>query len=59
MNPWKQNILDLCRNVIRFALWLALAINGAMVAIFSVVFTCAFLQHAWSWCRRVLFSSAW
>lgn len=59
MNPWKQNVTHLCRDIIRFAIWVALALNGAMAAIFSVAFTFEFLRHAWRWCRRAIFSSEW
>ncbi len=59
MNPWKQHILEFCRNIIRFALWFAFVLNGVMLAIFSIVFTAQFLWHLWTWCDRVLYTGSW
>lgn len=59
MNPWKQSILDFCRNVVRFGLWIAVALNAAMLAVFSIAFTYQFLTHGWTWCRRVMFTGEW
>ena len=59
MNPWRQTILHLFRDVLRFALWLCVVINGLMLAFFSILFVHQFLRHLWSWCTRVLFSRPW
>ena len=59
MNPWKQKLLDLLRDILRFALWLCVALIGLMTAIFSIVFVYQFLNHLWSWCARVLFTGSW
>ena len=59
MNPWRQNILELFRSIIRFALWCAILLNGVMIAIFSIAFTFQFLTYFWGWLRRVLFSDPW
>ena len=59
MNPWKQTILILLRDILRFALWLCVALIGLMVAIFSIVFVYQFLRHLWTWCDRVLFPGSW
>ncbi len=59
MNPWKQGKIEICRNAIRFAFWVALSVNGGMAAMFSIAFCWEFFRHAWTWCRRVLFSSDW
>ncbi len=59
MNPWQQNLLDLCRNVIRFGLWFAVILDGLMLALFSIAFTAKFLWHLWTWCCRVLFTGSW
>ncbi len=59
MNPWLHNPLDLCRKVIRFALWFAIALNLAMLAIFSIVFTFQFTIHLWGWLDRVMFQGSW
>lgn len=47
------------RDFVRFALWVCLAINAAMLAIFSVFFTYEFLSHLWTYCERVLFRDPW
>ena len=59
MNPWKQTLLNFLRDIMRFALWLCIALIGLMAAIFSITFVYQFLQHLWSWCSRVLFSEPW
>ena len=59
MNPWKQSILSILRDIVRFALWVVLAVNGVMFAVFSVLFTYQFLRHLWSFCDRVLFPGEW
>ncbi len=59
MNPWKQTILLLLRDILRFALWLCVALIGLMVAVFSIVFVFQFLRHLWTWCVRVLFTGSW
>ncbi len=59
MNPWTQAVLERARNVLRFALWLVVVINGLMLAVFSVLFTFEFLRHLWSWCERRLFGEPW
>jgi hypothetical protein len=59
MNPWRVSFLELCRNVLRLALWACLTVNGLMLGVFSIIFTFFFLRHLWSWCHRVLFSGQW
>ena len=59
MNPWRKNILDICRNTIRFVLWTCFALVTLMTAVFSVRFCYEFYMCLWSWCARVLFSSPW
>ncbi len=58
-NPWKQSVLEWCRNFVRFGLWIAITVNALMLAIFSIRFTYLFLVHLWSWCDRVLFPGSW
>ena len=45
MNPWQQKFLDVCRSIIRFALWCAIVLNGLMLALFLIAFTAQFLWH--------------
>lgn len=59
MNPWRAGIVEKSRSIIRFALWIFLAVNSAMLCIFSVFFTYEFLHHLWEWCKRVFFSGNW
>lgn len=59
MNPWRLNFFDLCRSILRFALWSCLTVNGLMLGTFSLVFVYFFLTHLWQFCRRVLFSNPW
>ena len=59
MNPWQQNILELARNFIRFALWCAILLNGAMLTLFSIAFTFQFLFHLWGCLKRVMFDEPW
>lgn len=59
MNPWKQSILDLLRDILRFALWIAFVINGLMIGVFSIAFCYHFLDHAWSWLVGHVFTGSW
>ena len=59
MNPWKQTVLFLLRDILRFALWFCLVVCGLMVGLFAITFSYEFLRHLWSWCRRVLFTGGW
>lgn len=59
MNPWKENLLTFCRNVLRFVLWLCLAANGVMLGIFSILFTFEFLRSLWQFCARTIFANPW
>lgn len=58
-NPWNRTPLGYCRDVVRFALWVCLAINAAMLAVFTVFFSYEFLWHFWAYCKRVLFADPW
>ena len=59
MNPWTPTILDLLRNILRFAVWVCVMTIGLMAAIFSICFVYEFLAHLWTWCRRCLFTGGW
>jgi hypothetical protein len=59
MNPWRLNFFELCRNVLRFALWTCLTLNGLMLGCFLLVFVFQFLRHLWGYCHRTLFSNSW
>ena len=59
MNPWKQTILILLHDILRFVLHLGVVALGLMTAIFSIVFVYQFLRHLWSWCDRVMFTGSW
>ena len=59
MNPWKQTLLNLFREVLRFAFWLCLALCGLMTGLFAIAFVAQFLLHLWTWCDRVLFTGSW
>lgn len=59
MNPWKGNTLGLCRDVLRFALWFGIVLNGVMLAIFSILFTAFFLWRVWGWMYAHWFSVPW
>ena len=59
VNPWKQNILEVLRSILRFTLWVGLIANGVMLVVFSIFFTHRFLRHLWTWCDRVLFPGSW
>ncbi len=59
MNPWEQTILNRCRSVLRFGLWTTLVINGAILAVFSVLFLFFLCWRCWGWLYRELFSQPW
>ena len=59
VNPWRASFVEKCRNIIRFSLWTCLALNAAMLGMFSILFTYQFLRHLWSWCIKEWFSRPW
>ena len=59
MNPFLVNVFDTFKNLIRTALWLALAVNAAAIAIFSIVFITHFCYFAWKWLLLKMFSEPW
>ncbi len=59
MNPWKPALLELLRNVLRFALWVAIVVNGLMFAVFSVAFISKFLWYSWNYLCRTMFGHPW
>ena len=58
-NPWKDRIIEGCREVLRFTLWSGIIVNGLMALIFCIVFFGHFLLHSWDYCKRVIFSGPW
>lgn len=58
-NPWKTDVMELSRNIVRLALWLAMCLNVFMLACFTVWFTFNFLWRARQFLGRVLFGSEW
>lgn len=44
MNPWKQHLLDLLRNILRFTMWLVLVVNALLLGVFSIYFVARFLR---------------
>ncbi len=58
-NPWKPKLVELLRNVIRFALWLTFVVNVLMFAAFSVVWVGHFLWHLWTWFDAHWFPGEW
>ena len=59
MNPWRADPLDVCRRVLRLALWMCLMSIGLMTGVFLVVFWFNLCRFAWSWCSREWFGSSW
>ena len=59
VNPWKAGALAIGKDIVRFAIWLGIVINGVMLAIFSILFTGFFLWRAWGWMYREWFAHPW
>lgn len=59
MNPWRIDVFEVCRRVLRTTLWLCFMIVGLMAGIFFVRFSFSFFCHLWTLCRRVMFSDSW
>ncbi|MBL8745379.1 MAG: hypothetical protein JNK58_03380 [Phycisphaerae bacterium] len=57
MNPWTGDWIEFCKRLMRSLLWTCLAINGLLAGIFSIFWVGHFLYYAWTWSKRVLFSS--
>ncbi len=55
MNPWKQSLLNLLRDILRFAFWLCLALCGLMMGLFAIVFVASSRWRLWTVFSRVLF----
>jgi hypothetical protein len=58
-NPWHPCLLDGIRNSMRFLLWASLAVNGGIVAIYSILLTGKLCSFLWSYLLRTLFAEAW
>lgn len=58
-NPWNLSVLQLAQSFIRFALWFMLAINSAMLAVFSVCVLYKVLTFTWDWLIRTWFTKPW
>ncbi len=59
MNPWKKGLLERVRGIVRFVLWLVLAVNAAIFLYYVTLFNYEWCRHAWSWCQRKWFSGHW
>lgn len=59
MNPWKQTLLLVLRDILRFSLWLVVVIDGLMIGVFSIAFCYQLLTHTWNWLMRRVFSGNW
>lgn len=59
MSPWRSNMLDLLREIIRFSLWFAIVLIGLMFLVFSVSVVFQFLSHLHGFLRRTIFSGPW
>lgn len=59
MNPWRKNLLDFSRDMLRFSLWLCVILDGLLVALFGIAFVACFLWNAWGWCWRTWFREPW
>ena len=55
MTRWKQSVLNLLREIIRFAFWFCLASCGLMAGIFATVFAASFLWYLRTLCSHALF----
>jgi hypothetical protein len=59
MNPFRPDIYQTIKNIIRTTLWVALAINCGILAYFSIWFALYFCSFGWRWAVRTWFSQEW
>ncbi|PHS12918.1 MAG: hypothetical protein COA78_07760 [Blastopirellula sp.] len=59
MNPFRLNIFELFRNIIRTSLWLTLIINTFIVSFGLVWFTYNIVTFSCHWMRLAWFSDEW
>lgn len=57
--PWHASIFQRLRDGICFILWLSLALNCGIAAVYSVMFTYRWFQHAWEWASANWFNAPW
>jgi hypothetical protein len=59
MNVWRQNIIDLLSNALRFTAMACLMIDGILLSCFTVWFCIRFLHNFMAYLNRVLFNHNW
>jgi hypothetical protein len=58
-NLWRQNVTEKLWDGIRLTTWGVLAVDVALLCMFSLWFIAMSLWHLRGWCARVLFNSDW
>ena len=58
-NPWNLTTFHLVQTLIRLVLWVMLAVNSAMLCIFSVGVLYKFLTFLWEYLLRTWFAEPW
>ena len=56
---WKKPVVEMLRDVLRFALSAALILTGVLMSYFILWFSARFLWQLKGWCERVLFGHPW
>lgn len=59
MTAWKQSTLAIARDVLRFAIWFCIVLNGLMLSLFTIVFTAMLLFRAMGYAFREWFAQPW
>lgn len=56
---WKQTVIDLLSDGLRFCARGALLLDGILISVFTVWLTARTLWHLVKWLNRVCFSAEW
>ena len=59
MNPFRADVFELCRSFVRTLLWLALAVNAAILTVFSVLLCFHLATFSWRYLLRTVFANEW
>lgn len=59
MNPFRQNIFDLFKTIIRTTIWLSLVVNTLIISCGLILFTFKFTTFFSRWMLRTWFDAEW
>jgi hypothetical protein len=59
MIVWKENLIELLRNILRFMSFIFLLFDAILLAVFSTWFTYKIVFFTIDWLSKTVFSKSW